>query len=238
MLALAACMAAARALSPAADAAESAPAPSRPPAAPSPARGAPSPAALDHAIDEVLSGVDFQWRLRPAPGEKGDAAERPFFDGVVKWTGDFFRGLCDSIESLLRRLENLFGGDDRAAITRQPGAVIRILLYALIIVLGLGLAAGIVFFARRGHRENPGAARARAAADDATPDLASEATQASALPAEGWLGLAREQLAREPRALPVMTLNPAVEDIFAFRFADFTLSGYNPHPHIKAPVAI
>ncbi|MDR3213348.1 MAG: thymidylate synthase [Azoarcus sp.] len=49
---------------------------------------------------------------------------------------------------------------------------------------------------------------------------------------------AREQLARAPRALPTMTINPVIEDIFAFRFEDFTLSGYDPHPHIKAPVAV
>ncbi|MDR2032264.1 MAG: thymidylate synthase [Azoarcus sp.] len=49
---------------------------------------------------------------------------------------------------------------------------------------------------------------------------------------------AREQLARSPRALPVMTLNPAVDDLFAFRFEDFALSGYDPLPHIKAPVAV
>ena len=46
------------------------------------------------------------------------------------------------------------------------------------------------------------------------------------------------QLSREPRPLPTMTLNPAVKDLFAFTFEDFTLSDYEPHAHIKAPVAI
>jgi len=49
---------------------------------------------------------------------------------------------------------------------------------------------------------------------------------------------ARLQLSREPRPLPKMKLNPAVRDIFGFRFEDFTLEGYDPHPGIKAPVAI
>ena len=49
---------------------------------------------------------------------------------------------------------------------------------------------------------------------------------------------ARLQLQREPRALPVMKLNPAVTDLFAFRFEDFTLEGYDPHPHIAAPIAV
>ena len=49
---------------------------------------------------------------------------------------------------------------------------------------------------------------------------------------------ARLQLGREPRGLPTMTLNPAVTDLFAFRPEDFTLAGYDPHPHIKAPVAV
>ncbi|MCD0160412.1 thymidylate synthase [Deinococcus sp. 6YEL10] len=46
------------------------------------------------------------------------------------------------------------------------------------------------------------------------------------------------QLAREPRSLPVMHLNPAVKDIFEFRYEDFRLEGYDPHPGIKAPVAV
>jgi len=46
------------------------------------------------------------------------------------------------------------------------------------------------------------------------------------------------QLSREPRALPTMKINPAVTDLFAFRFEDFTLEGYDPYPGIKAPVAV
>jgi len=52
------------------------------------------------------------------------------------------------------------------------------------------------------------------------------------------LDQARLQLSREPRALPAMKLQREVEDIFSFRFEDFLLEGYDPHPHIKAPVAV
>jgi thymidylate synthase len=46
------------------------------------------------------------------------------------------------------------------------------------------------------------------------------------------------QLSREPRALPVMRLNPEVKQLFDFTFDDFELQNYDPHPHIKAPVAV
>jgi len=49
---------------------------------------------------------------------------------------------------------------------------------------------------------------------------------------------ARLQLTRSPRPLPTMRLNPAVQDLFAFRYEDFTIEGYEPHPHIKAAVAV
>ena len=49
---------------------------------------------------------------------------------------------------------------------------------------------------------------------------------------------AREQLTRAPRELPVMRLNPAVRDLLGFRYEDFALEGYDPHPAIKAPIAV
>lgn len=47
-----------------------------------------------------------------------------------------------------------------------------------------------------------------------------------------------KQLARTPRALPVMKINPEVKDIFGFKYEDFTLENYDPYPAIKAPVAV
>ncbi len=49
---------------------------------------------------------------------------------------------------------------------------------------------------------------------------------------------ARLQLDRSPRPPPTLRLNPAVTDLFAFRYEDFSLEGYEPHPHIKAAVAV
>ena len=52
------------------------------------------------------------------------------------------------------------------------------------------------------------------------------------------LDQAREQLARAPRPFPSMRINPAVQDIFGFKYEDFSLEGYDPHPAIKAPIAV
>ena len=52
------------------------------------------------------------------------------------------------------------------------------------------------------------------------------------------LDQAREQLSRTPRPFPRMKLDPRVADIFGFAYQDFSLEGYEPHPAIKAPIAV
>jgi thymidylate synthase len=49
---------------------------------------------------------------------------------------------------------------------------------------------------------------------------------------------ARQQLKREPRAFPKLKLNAAIKDIFAFAYEDLVLEDYDPHPAIKAPIAV
>ena len=55
---------------------------------------------------------------------------------------------------------------------------------------------------------------------------------------QNHLAQAREQLTRPPRAAPQMHINPEIGDLFAFRFEDFRLEGYDPHPAIRAPIAV
>ncbi|MCA9258021.1 MAG: thymidylate synthase, partial [Planctomycetales bacterium] len=55
---------------------------------------------------------------------------------------------------------------------------------------------------------------------------------------ENHLEQAELQLSREPRESPQLEINPAVTDLFKFKFEDFKIVNYHPHPHISAPVAV
>jgi thymidylate synthase len=55
---------------------------------------------------------------------------------------------------------------------------------------------------------------------------------------ENHLEQARLQLAREPKLLPTLRIDPSVKSIFDFQYEHFRLENYDPHPHIKAPIAV
>ena len=55
---------------------------------------------------------------------------------------------------------------------------------------------------------------------------------------QNHLEQAREQLTREARPAPTMRINPEIDDLFGFRYEDFQLEGYDPHPAIRAPIAV
>jgi thymidylate synthase len=51
-------------------------------------------------------------------------------------------------------------------------------------------------------------------------------------------GKEKEQLTREPRSLPTMKLNPEIKELWDFKYEDFQISNYNPHPHIKMEISV
>jgi len=162
------------------------------------------PAALDAAIDRVLAGDDFQWRLRPLPAEE-DAAQGNadgFFarlaNSVANWSNDFFRWLGRLLEDLVRWLRRLFlrqNPADIAASAASGAAALQFLLW-MFAVLVAGLLIGVVVLAWRRSRKLRRMTLTGEPVTVAVPDLQSENTQAGQLPVDGWLDLAREQLAR------------------------------------------
>jgi len=161
------------------------------------------PADLDAAIDHVLAGSEFAWRLRPVPG--ADAAEeeeegmlRQFLRFAGEELRDFFRWLEKLWDDLSRWVDRLFPSGEREKDTgpaRGAGSTAaRILLWAAVVLVA-GLLIGIVVLAwrrNRMHRQIEELARPEVVA---APDLRDERTQAAQLPADGWLALAHEQLA-------------------------------------------
>ena len=69
-------------------------------------------------------------------------------------------------------------------------------------------------------------------------DIEMEALRAEILIETGRAHLLNLRVGKRVGALPSMRLNPSVSDLFAFRYGDFTLEGYDPHPPIKAPIAV
>ncbi|MSU47481.1 MAG: hypothetical protein EXS37_00030 [Opitutus sp.] len=162
------------------------------------------PAQLDRTIEDVLSGPDFRWRLRPAVREAARAEDGP----VKQFVRQGFDLLAEALRSVGRMgksaydwLERHFtGGQEEPAKSRVNGgaialSVLRFLLYAFIAVAVVLLLWVIWLMARQAARHRAPVLAAQAVAV-AAPDLRDENVQAAQLPADGWIALAREQAAR------------------------------------------
>ena len=165
-------------------------------AAPAPAV---EPAGLDRAIDGALQQGDFAWRLRPLPAPKAAAGEdgmvTQFLKAGVAWLKDGLISLWHQVVRLMEWIERLWPGRPRAAAdgAGSSGETLRVLLYVLLTAALLLLAVVLFLMWRKGR--GPGPVRAVPAATAAEPDLSDENVQAAQLPADGWLALARGQLA-------------------------------------------
>jgi cytochrome c-type biogenesis protein CcmH/NrfG len=160
------------------------------------------PRQLDRAIDDVLAGADFRWRLHPVaekkPAESGPLAR--LFDPVLRWVLDAVRILREGIEDVVDWIvRNLF----RQNSERRPAVgaglsfadVLHLLVYVFIgaAVLLILWLLWIVWHQAAKRRAPVVAARA---VPPAAPDLRDDNIQAAQLPADGWLALARVQIGR------------------------------------------
>jgi hypothetical protein len=173
-----------------------------------PARPAPTavqPERLNRAIDEVLAGSDFQWRLPPARDPVGKDKAGPitrFLRGGIDWLNDGLRVVRRWWNAVTDWWDRNFTRDKSPQ--REPtssggggaaaGSLIRLLLYVLIGVAVL-LLLWVIWLVIRQARQQMKPVLAAQAVASATPDLRDENVQAAQLPADGWLALARQQAA-------------------------------------------
>jgi hypothetical protein len=189
-----------------------APAPAARAAQPGPAtpaiRSAPVPA-LNAALDRVLQGAEFRWRLRPLAAPVGAVKEgliQGFFRATFETLQQMVRTVFHWIEQAYRWISRIFpdrkpdpadAGDAAGAGARNPYRWMEILQLTagilLVAVLGLLIfAAWKLWQHNRATKPEPAAV---GPGPEGVPDLRDESIQASRLPADGWLDLARQQLA-------------------------------------------
>lgn len=160
---------------------------------------------LDTAIDDVLAGSGFEWRLRPLPGAPGaDQAQeqagwaKRLARTAVEWVKDGLRWAARTWRDLQRWMRKMFPEPDGGGASGGGAvgwAAMQVLLWVTIVaVIGLVLSALVVAWTR-GRKLRVRTITARPV-EAAVPDLWDEATQAAQLPFDGWLALAREQRAR------------------------------------------
>jgi hypothetical protein len=169
-------------------------------AGPAPAKTVPA-AELDQAIDQVLAGDDFRWRLPPAPDEV-KPAEGPitrFFQRGYDLVNKMFRGVGNWIKDVVDWLGRRFSSGKESSKSAGAGSMAAALGMILIwgfVIVALGLVLWVIYLVIvQARRTKLPVVTARAVAA-AKPDLRDEAVQAALLPTDGWLALAKEEMAR------------------------------------------
>lgn len=160
------------------------------------------PARLDEAIDRVLDKPEFSWRLRPLAKPAEEVADGPIKrfirDGLEMMTS-FFRWIGRKVGDLIDWVIRHLFPDRGLHVTPGGGetavALLKLLLYAFIGGAILLIAWVIWIVCRQAQRRGRSVVAANAVVA-AAPDLRDENVQAAQLPADGWLALAREQMAR------------------------------------------
>lgn len=163
------------------------------------------PAQLDRALDDVLAGGDFRWRLPPVAAAEVPAADGPvkrflrqgveLVRGAFRTMGRWWKELGEWYDRHFSRAEEKEAPERRSSGGSAGIEVIRVLLYIFIGVAVLLIGWVVWLMVKQAKRNAAPVLTARAVAV-AAPDLRDENVQAALLPADGWLALAREQAAR------------------------------------------
>jgi hypothetical protein len=164
-----------------------------------PTRSAAEAEALDEAIDSVLQKRAYQWRMpRNRPAAEEAAADGPLAS-FFKWLGDAlasaFEYIGERLRKLIEWLEGFFPAPSPKPAPNGSGWMtpVRLLLIGLLVLIVAGLVYGVWRWLKRRPFSEPAPATAVAAA---APDLSEEGISASELPADRWIGMAREMIDR------------------------------------------
>lgn len=157
---------------------------------------------LDATIERMLARNEYRWRLRPLPNDdlaaKNAGPIARFFRAGAEWMEDFFRWARHTLNRVLRWIFGLFpdwkpsGSPGTAAGGLARALVVLVWIFVGAVVLLL-IGTLVIAWRRRKIFKSPNLAAE--ALPVAVPDLRDEATQAAQLPVDGWLGLARQQIA-------------------------------------------
>jgi hypothetical protein len=168
-----------------------------------PARTAVQPAQLDRAIDEVLAGPEFRWRLRPVPAKDAKNADGPvkrFIRQGIELIAEMFRSVGRTIGKVMDWISRYLRGSRAARDTATTAAtagttLVTVLLY-IFIAAAVVLILWVIWLIVRNTRRHGAPVIAAQAVTATAPDLRDENVQAAQLPVDGWLALAREQAGR------------------------------------------